>query len=729
MRLNRFLPLAALAATVVLSAVETLYWQHDSRADFEKATRRGLSLDDRGRLRLAPAVKELHDAALPYLWAAVRDTQGRIYYGGASGPTGKVALFELGTDGKHRVVAEWESFEIHALALNARGEIFAGTAPDGKVYKVDRNGKVDVFFDPKANYIWALLFDQRGDLYVGTGEEGRVYRVSPDGSGRVFYDTEDRHARSLALDRQGNLIVGTEPSGLVIRVDAQGKGFVLHQSERTEISSLAVSPDGSIYAAGVGQKQTARSATSTAAVAATPTPTPDPAKPQPVPSPRPTPSAASLLASSGGSELIAISPDGEPRTMWTSAKETIYSVALDGEGRPWLGTGNSGKVYRVDSASQWTEVADVHSAIITSLFAASDGRVLATTASSGRLIQLGPGLETEGVLESQTLDAEQFSRWGRLQWEGSANGGTVRLQTRSGNLDRAQKDWSPWQEISPDPQLGGRIASPSSRFVQYRVLLAPSASGMSPVLREVELAYLPKNRAPELILVEATSPNYRFPVAAGGSAPARTLSLPPIGKTNRSATPTSSSESGPSSLIYAKGMRGVRWQASDPNDDLLTFRVEIKGEGERNWKLLKDDIRERHFAFETTGFADGLYQLRVIASDKAANTPSEELTAGLTSDPFRVDNTAPVISGLRATANGNRVSISLHAEDQGSVLAKAEYSVNGGDWLLLRPSTGVIDSMAHEFSLSLEKPAVESTVAIRITDDFDNQTVSQVIVK
>src|SRR5262249_45068953 len=115
--------------------------------------------------------------------------------------------------------------------------------------------------DPKAKYIWGMLFDGAGNLFVATGDKGEIYRVPPDGKGKVFFKSDETHVRSLALDGKGNLIAGTEPSGLVIRVSPAGEGFVLYQMAKKEVPAVAVAPDGTIYAAAVGNKQAAGSST------------------------------------------------------------------------------------------------------------------------------------------------------------------------------------------------------------------------------------------------------------------------------------------------------------------------------------------------------------------------------------------------------------------------------------------------------------------------------------
>ena len=54
-------------------------------ADFDKGTIKRLSLSSDGRLALAPAVKELADPNVTFLWAVARDSKGNVYAGTSDG--------------------------------------------------------------------------------------------------------------------------------------------------------------------------------------------------------------------------------------------------------------------------------------------------------------------------------------------------------------------------------------------------------------------------------------------------------------------------------------------------------------------------------------------------------------------------------------------------------------------------------------------------------------------
>ncbi len=77
------------------------------------------------------------------------------------------------------------------------------------------------------------------------------------------------------------------------------------------------------------------------------------------------------------------------------------------------------------------------------------------------------------------------------------------FETRSGNVSRAQKDWSPWAKLS-----GDRVASPAARFLQYRATISGAAE-----LYDVTAAFEMKNVAPVIEALESTPANYKFPGA------------------------------------------------------------------------------------------------------------------------------------------------------------------------------------------------------------------------
>ena len=719
-----------------LLAVDTRYWSQDTQADFEKGNLKNTALRSDGRLSLSPQLKELGDPSIPFLWSAVAAANGTIY--AAGGPTGtRTAIYEIPRGGAVRKLAELDGGNVLAMTMDRAGTIYAATSPDGKIYKVSLTGAVEMFYDPKAKYIWSLAFMPNGDLLAATGEKGELHRIPPSGTGRVWARVEDDHLRSMAITTKGAVYVGTEPSGLVVKIDDAGAAFVVHQSAKREVTSLLAATDGTIYAAAIGNRgagqqlviptlpaqvqvqtgapsgnapQGGGGTTQRIPVAST-----TPALPNPVP---------------GGSEIVRIDADGAPMKFWSHGSDLVYALALDGQGRLIAGTGNKGNLYRIDGPAQSTLLRSLSPTQITSLQKDASGRLLATTGNIGKVYEIGPGLEATGSFESEVFDVGAFAQWGRVHSKTATNGGMVKFETRSGNLDRPTQMWSAWTALND-----GRIASPAARFLQWRVVFTAGAGvqGDGPELQQVDVAYLPKNLAPRVDLVEPTPANYKFPAPATPvvSAAPGSLSLPPIGKNAPVTAVGGVSDSGNTpALTYAKGQIGARWLAVDENGDKLEFKAEIKGEGEQTWKPLREKIRERYLSFDSTAYADGKYQVRITASDAGENALNQGLSGVGVSPMFLIDNTPPKISDLSATPAGGRLTVRFKAADALSVVQKAEMSINGGEWTAIDPTIRLSDSKELEFVLLVDRPQPgELTIAVRVTDEFDNLAVDRVLVK
>jgi hypothetical protein len=450
-------------------------------------------------------------------------------------------------------------------------------------------------------------------------------------------------------------------------------------------------------------------------------PTPSPAVPARPPAAAPPTLAGPAPAITGGSEIYRIQTDGYPRKIWSHPQDLVYALAFDGRGRLLAGTGNHGDIYRLDTEHKYWKLLGLPSTQVTGFCAGAGGKLYAVTGNIGKIFSIGPEQEQTGIFESDIFDAGAFSYWGRVTTSPRENT-AVAVETRSGNLNRAQKNWNEFARTN-----GGRIVSAAARFLQYKLTMSGSGE-----VTEVDVAYQMKNVAPEIEEVEITPANYKFPAPSSGAVSLTpSLTLPALGHHNASSSstlgPAADSGSSPA-MTYAKGQIGVRWLASDDNGDSMLFKVEIRGATESAWKPLKDKIREHYYSWDSTAFPDGKYFVRITATDAPSNPPDQALTSSAGSEPFLIDNTAPEITGLSGTPAGSKLDIRFHAKDAMNALGKAEYSINGGDWMVVEPTTRLTDSLEHDYRVEVDR-AGETTVAVRVSDEYDNQSVAKIVVK
>ena len=740
-----------LITPALVYAEHTHFWRQSDYADFEKGTPKGVAIRSDGKLVPAPQFASFSDPNLLYLWAVATDSRGRVY--AAGGSDAKVLRFD--DPAKPTTVFEAPELSAQAIAFDAHDNLYVGTSPDGKVYKVTPDGQKTVFFDPKSKYIWALALDAQGTLFVGTGDKGEIFAVPPDGQGQLFYQSDERHARSLAFDSKGNLLVGTDPDGLILRVEITRAtnskdspkavaSFVVYETDKKEVTSLLTDSTGNLYAAAIGEKQRP----------ATPNTVPPLLAPQAnapalaaqgaatITIQATQPPAFSLFPSTtGGSQVIKISPGGSPETLWTSRDDLVFSMGFSPSGKVLLGTGNKGAIIELQGGGVYSIVAKTASSQVTSLIAGRDGKVLVGTANPGKLFTLGPGQEAEGSFESDPLDAKIFSHWGRLTWWGanSANQGKVSFFVRSGNTSNPQREWSAWSGPYKS-QSGESVGCPPARFVQWKVVFQAAAKSDAPEVSWVSIAYQPENVAPvvdDIAIQDAGVRVQGFSASPTGPAPAASaqLKMPqragatpyPIIAASLDTSAKSLKMDVPPQGFVDRGYQSVLWSAHDDNDDDLVFSVYYRGEGEQSWRLLKDKLTQRFYSWDTTTIPDGAYYLKIVASDLPSNPPSQALTNERTSERFEIQNTPPRIENLRAEAGGPVAKITFDGVSSGLAITRAQYSVDSGDWLIVFPTSGLSDSPKEGYQIEL--PALTPgphTVAVLISDRFDNTAAAQV---
>jgi WD40 repeat protein len=738
--------LLGIAATSLL-AEHTRRWRQSTYEEFQKGKAQGVAVRSDGHLELAPKFSLLADADASYLWSLKTDANGVLYAGGGS--PAKVFRFEGG--GKPKIVFESTDLLVQSIAFDAKGALYVATSPDGKVYKVSATGEKSVFFDPKVKYIWDLAFGGDGTMYVATGDKGRIYSVAADGKGQLFYSSDEAHIKVLDFDGKGNLLAGTEPNGRILRItrsaeraakkktadDSVADGFVIYETSKREVTSIAVAADGSIYVAAIGDKSRPGMGAPSAVITTSQGTT-----------------TITNVAQGGAqgnvpflafpqaisSSIYRIAGDGAPEEIWSSRDEIVYALGLNSDGRLLAGTGNNGALLVIDGRGVYAQLAKSGSSQITGISRTSGGKVYLCTANPGKVFSLGPEYEAEGTFESQSFDAKLFSHWGHIEWWGPPGMNTTakngkeskepRLEffVRSGNTEDPGKEWSRW--FGPYSSPGTQIEAPAARFLQWKAVIHEGRPGDG--IDWVSAAYLPKNVAPVIDGIALQDPGTRAQMAVVITGQAANVNLKqPAGPspTGTVITTTTSKFEQPPQGVYQKGYATVLWTAHDDNDDELRYSVYFRGENQREWLLLKDNLDQKFYSWDATTMPDGAYYLKIVASDSTSNAPNAALKTERESERFEIDNTPPVIQKLEGSATGMNADRSMGASydfqfaavDATSGIEKTQYSVDGGEWILVAPVQGISDSKTENYRFTVKGLAPgEHTVAVRAYDRFEN---------
>jgi hypothetical protein len=755
----------ALLGTILLTHIAfaegTRTWEQSKFDDLTKGTATGVAIRSVGGLELAPAFKALYTAPSTYIWSIASDDAGTIY--AATGAPARV--YRITPDGQASTIFEPTELQVQALVVD-KGVVYAGTAPDGKVYKIERKssgkgdnsktsspdrskGQVDpnwtssVYFDPATKYIWDLAFDGSGNLFVATGDRGEIYKVTPKGDHAVFFKSDESHIRVLALDSKGNLLAGSDGSGLIYRISPAGEGFVLYSAPKKEITALAVDSMGNIYASAVGEKRPGLNPAPNFGQPGAVTPSPSAGMGVPTggagvgaTGPLIAPMMAFPapgLGATGGSEIYRLAPDGSPRRLWTSREDIVYALAFDNQGHLLAGTGNRGHIFAIRNDDDFSDLLKAGSSQVTAFAKAPGGGLYASGSNLGKIFVLGPGPQSEGTYESDIFDAKIFSRWGRAEFRGAGN---VDLFARSGNVDNPDRNWSPWKKIdSPD----GTTGIPPARFVQWKAVL--HSGSPAPRVESVTLNYLSKNVAPDVDDV-------------GVQVGVRYQPLPrpavPITDLSGSITPGPGQPhfEPPVPTTHDRDSIGVKWVAHDDNDDQLIYSLYYRGDGETRWLLLKDDLTDKFYSFDASLLPDGGYTFKVVASDAPSHSPGEELTAEKESPRVEIDTTPPQIENLSASVDGDKIHVAFRGADGFSPIKRAEFSVDAGDWQYVEPVGQISDSKTENYDFRVAVPSeagsgpstsgktkkteatsVEHVVVVRVYDRFENMSSAKTVIR
>ena len=741
--MRRFMVAVAIGVLLPCYAIGqgTKLWSVDRYDGLEKGSSEGVAIRSDGRLAAGPETSLLYATGGSYVWSVASDGRGTAYVGMGGTASGSAVMMRVtisnegsGTarDDNATKVFEGKELAVQALRVATDGSVLAATSPDGKVYRIANGAKAGaaatVIFDSamteeKPKYLWDLAVGKGGEVYVATGAPAAVYRVpASGGKAEVLFKTGDQHIRCLLLGPDGTLWAGSDGAGVIYKFETWRAGaqpFAVYAATRKEITALAMDPAGNVFASGVGAKggMTLPPLQVTGAVGVTLTFT------QP---------GSALAAGANalvpeGSEIYRIGVDGAPARLLTLKDDVVYALAVR-NGSLLAATGNRGTVYRIDTdgSGRFTDLAHLE-ASQGMAFAAVDGGLLVGTSNSGKVFRLEDVAVKDATYTSEVFDAQGFAQWGRaeVRAEGLKD---VDLYVRTGNVPRPLMGWSDWARVNAE----GAVAVPGARFAQWKAVLRAAGS-----VDAVGLNYLPKNVAPvvdeivvqagaRIVANQAVTANATVQV----SFPAASSAVPVINfAPDANATPLAAQKD--------KFAITVRWLAHDENGDDLMFAVWYRGVGETNWRLLKNKISDRYLSFDSGLLPDGIYELKVVASDSPVHTDADALVGERVSEVFVVDTTPPVLGALVAEMSGGKIHARLEARDAVSPISRAEYSVDAGEWQYVEPVGKVSDSLMERYDFLATVPTVtlpitdakEHLIAVRVYDRLDNAVTVKAVVK
>src|SRR6185312_11966623 len=496
-----------------------------------------------------------------FVWCSTLSPDGRTAYFG-TGDEGRVYAVEVvGQEKRARRVATLDAAWVTALVARPDGTLVAGTTPGGRLFSIDpKTGNSRPLASLGTDHVWALALDAKtGVVYAGTGGPGKIFSVDTNGRAKEVWDSGDRHVVSLLPDDATHLYAGTSEEAILFRVGLDGHAEAIADFDAEEVRALARSGDN-LYAAVNDFERTAGAASTPQPQAAHGTKITVATSGSPA-------SAGSLPRPGqrkGKGALVRIGRDGRMEQIFSIGDGYLTAVALDDEGRAFVATGTEGRVYRVDPNRSAALAIDLPERQVLTLL--RTGRTfLVGTGDVGGVYRVAPVAAKQATYLSRVLDADVRARWGQIRWAGSHD---LTVETRSGNTARPDVTWSSFGGLdhghaTSDGGAGG-VASPSARYVQYRVTFGAADAKLG----QVSLAYLPQNLRARVLEITA------------GDAPAAAVAaVPALGGATTAASTASAARAHNATVK-------LRWRVENPDGDELAYRLAFREQSEVVWRPL-----------------------------------------------------------------------------------------------------------------------------------------------
>ncbi|MFA5239863.1 MAG: WD40 repeat domain-containing protein [Phycisphaerae bacterium] len=599
---------------------------------------------------------------------------------------------------------------IYAMATDVSGRLLAAVSGEKCVlyrFESDKINEPKVIFEPNdAKYIFAIAIDGTGNIYLGTGPQGKIYKLDSFGKDpQLIYDSRDKNILSLAVGQDGLLYAGSDSRGLVYKISPRDKVVtVLYDSDQAEITSLLFTKDGNLYAAatsaGVGQSPAELTGQTPLAgrpefeleqesipeteeglkleIANTRKDTNDELQQKQMPLPKMPGRPAEA------SYIYRITKDGYVTDIFTETA-VLFSMSQQQQ-KLLVGTGNDGRAYIVDPAAEHKAIIyqDEQASQIAAI-AVVDDEIYLGTANPAKLIKLAKTFASEGTYTSGLIDAGQPARWGKLQIEADIpQGCKVKAACRSGNVsdinDPTFSEWTEPVEVTEPMQL----QCPLGRFCQYKLILQTEDGGKSPLVREIAVADTVPNLAPRVESVSAER-------------------IESQDKT---------------------GVFKISYKSKDDNDDELIYKIDFRKVGRENWIELETNLETDSFEWDGRTVEDGRSEIRVTASDERSNTTATKLSGSRITEPIVVDNTAPDIDKYSVEAGKKALVLKMKVSDQLSAIGEVDYTVDSNDeWISAVPDDLVYDTAKEDFTIDIENLGPgEHIIAVRVSDAVGNTT-------
>ena len=642
------------------------------RGFYDNGVYDGIMLTEQGSLTLAPVIEQNGIISGKDIWKMYPANDGSMF---AAISGSGAELYKRTADDTNFTLFASEKNEsaFTAVVTDGAGNVYAATGPYAKIIKYDSQGNEIWRQTVNDTYVWDMKFDNNGNLFAAVGgNNARILRITSDGNIKEILKTDEQHAMSLFYDKTNNkLYVGTAGRGLVLSIDLstnlENPSYnVLYDTAENEVYAITMDNIGNLYF-GTSTRQPSYLLLPSII---------DGDK-------RPDESENEFRNS-----LYKADTNGTVQRLFFLNQTLVLALSSDDDNNVYFVTGDTADIYKINGSDGLLSYIGGLKNKILSTFTVSDDGLYFAISKTGEIYRIKHTYPSKGTFTSDTLDLKLLSKLGSLNTMSTVpNGGNISVEVRTGNVARVDNSWSDFTPISSD----GKVNVPDGRFVQFKVTMETSDTENTPVLNSMDFTYVENNLAPEVLNGGLTT-KYRQ-------------------QNDSSETAKNPQLEDNEAMIY--------WKGSDPNGDKLSYDLEYRLKGEKNYRRLANNLSSSYFKFESYLLPSGIYDFRITASDKYDNPIGNIKTKTLEVFNIKYDNDPPEILDFNVSGTGSGRKVTFKVEDKLSFIKTVRYSTITGEWRYIVPDDGLLDSMNETFSINIED-AEAGSVTIEVMDTDGN---------
>lgn len=621
-----------------------------------------------------------------YLWVY----EGDSLYKGFS--KGSVITGDSVTLGNKIEEFEWESSGFVSKIVEIDGDIYFSISDEGIIARMNEDGKVDT------------ILNREGSL-ISLGRKGNTLAAGLSPSGKIFFIKNLNILDSLSapsdniyciFEYDGEFLVGTGPEGIVYKL-VNGKNF--EEYYKTQSSSvtkwvikdgkllLGTSNPGLVY---IIEKN----------------------------------DNGKIYYDPGFEEINGLGYVGD--TLCVSGfsyreGESVGSIKFYIKNREFevykgtvilCGESSNGKFYAGEAEdgqigefhqNTFSIVADFDESKITTL-KSIDGDIWIGSGYPAKIYKFTKKKLKEGEYISSVFKGGVSVIWGNLEYEGK---GDIEISIRGGKKKEVDSSWNQWRKI--DSRI--TIEEP---FIQWKALLKEEKA----FLKEVRVSYGKENSSPEIKKVGVLPPRIGTGAMDENGAVMRPISSEEKGRLSKMGFYIPED-----AYMIPEGIRCIFWEASDPDNDRLMFDVFVSRDS-KNWDIMKENLMNNSYFLNASAYPDGTYYVKIIARDNLDRTDPLKSEKTIS---FLVDQTPPVIEGIKKKVMGDSVLVSGTVKDDLSSIISVLYSTAETkklQWKRARAVDGLFDEKKENFIFKVHKN--EKFGAIRVIDRHSNSKIERI---